>query len=94
VLEVLTLAVGYVLVPYQVRGHSRCVTSPCGGGIEFSTVVLQVERGEEKGKGYKYGDLALQAGGVPKETTYYDLSSTGLRPESDCSGKAQKQLYK
>jgi hypothetical protein len=28
------------------------------------------------------------------ETLKYGLSSAGLRPKSDCSGKAQKQLYR
>jgi hypothetical protein len=41
----------------------------------------------------KYGDLALQVGGVSDETVKYGLSSAGLRPKSDCSGKAQEQLY-
>jgi hypothetical protein len=40
-----------------------------------------------------YGDLTLQVGGVSNETVKYGLSSTRLGPESDCSGKAQKQLY-
>jgi hypothetical protein len=39
------------------------------------------------------GDLALQVGGVSDETVKYGLSSAGLRPKNDCSGKAQKQLY-
>jgi hypothetical protein len=43
--------------------------------------------------GYKYGDLALQVGGISDETVKYGLSSVGLGPESDCCGKAQKQLY-
>jgi hypothetical protein len=42
-------------------------------------------------EGYKYGDLALQVGGVSNETVKYGLSSVGLGPQSDCSGKAQKQ---
>jgi hypothetical protein len=42
---------------------------------------------------WKYGDLALQVGGVSNETVKEGLSSAGLRPKSDCSGKAQKQLY-
>jgi hypothetical protein len=41
----------------------------------------------------KYGDLALQVGGVSDESKIRPLSSAGLRPKSDCSGKAQKQLY-
>jgi hypothetical protein len=41
----------------------------------------------------KYGDLDLQVGGVSDETVKYGLSSVGLRPQSDCSGTAQKQLY-
>jgi hypothetical protein len=41
----------------------------------------------------KYGDLALQVGGVSDETENKAVSSVGLRPKSDCSGKAQKQLY-
>jgi hypothetical protein len=41
----------------------------------------------------KYGDLALQVGGVSDETVKCGLSSAGLRPKSDCSGKVQKQLY-
>jgi hypothetical protein len=43
---------------------------------------------------YKYGDLALQVGGVSNETVKYGLIFAGLGPQSDCSGKAQKQLYK
>jgi hypothetical protein len=39
------------------------------------------------------GDLALQVGGVSNETVKYGLSSAGFGPETDCSGKAQKQLY-
>jgi hypothetical protein len=39
----------------------------------------------------KCGDLALQVE-VPQNSRPY-LSSAGLRPKSDCSGKAQKQLY-
>jgi hypothetical protein len=38
--------------------------------------------------GYKYGDLALKVGGVSDETVKYGLSSAGLRPKSDYSGKA------
>jgi hypothetical protein len=41
----------------------------------------------------QYGDLVLQVGGVSDETVKYAVSSAGLRPKSDCSGKAQKQLY-
>jgi hypothetical protein len=50
---------------------------PCGGGFDTSTVALRVVGGDEKGYqslgvhlghpvpgGYKYGDLALQVGGV------------------------------
>jgi hypothetical protein len=43
--------------------------------------------------GYKYGDLALQVGGVSNETVNYGLTSAGLEPQSDCSCKVQKQLY-
>jgi hypothetical protein len=41
----------------------------------------------------KYGDLALQVGGVSYETVKYGMSSAGLGPQSDCSGKAQMQPY-
>jgi hypothetical protein len=44
--------------------------------------------------GYKYGHLALQVGGVSDETENMAVSSAGLQPKSDCSGKAEKQLYK
>jgi hypothetical protein len=50
---------------------------PCEGGSNVSTVALRVVGGDEKGAqslglklvhpvpgGYKYGDLALQVGGV------------------------------
>jgi hypothetical protein len=43
--------------------------------------------------GYKYGDLALQVRGDSKETVKYGLSSAVLGPQSDCFGKALKQLY-
>jgi hypothetical protein len=43
--------------------------------------------------GYKYGGLALQVGDHSNKTVKYGLSSVGLGPQSDCSGKAQKQLY-
>jgi hypothetical protein len=42
--------------------------------------------------GYKYGGLALQVGRVSNETVIYGLSSLGLGPQSDSSGKAQKLL--
>jgi hypothetical protein len=54
---------------------------PCGGGINTTTVALRAVRGDGKGTqcpgvylgrsvpgGYKYGDLALQVGGVSNET--------------------------
>jgi hypothetical protein len=43
--------------------------------------------------GYKYEDLALQVEGVSSEKVEYGLSSEGHGSETDCSGKAQKQLY-
>jgi hypothetical protein len=43
--------------------------------------------------GYKYGNLALQVGGVSNETIKYGLSSARLGPQSDRSGKARYQLY-
>jgi hypothetical protein len=63
---------------------------------------LWVVKGDEKGTqflghpvlwGYKYGDLTLQVRGASYVTGKYVLSYTGLGPESDCSGKTQKQLY-
>jgi hypothetical protein len=39
------------------------------------------------------GTWHLQVGGVSNETVKYGLSSAGLGPQSDCSGKVQKQLY-
>jgi hypothetical protein len=61
---------------------------PCGGGIEYSAVALRVEKGDGKGTqypgvyvghpipgGYKYGDLALQVGGVSRiGTIIYGLN--------------------
>jgi hypothetical protein len=44
-------------------------------------------------RGYKYEDLAHQVVGVSNVTVNYGLSSAGLGPKSDCSGKAQKHLY-
>jgi hypothetical protein len=41
----------------------------------------------------KYGDLALQVGESQMRQLNIATSSAGLRPKSDCSGKAQKQLY-
>jgi hypothetical protein len=41
----------------------------------------------------KYGDLALQVGGVSDETENMAVSSVGLRPKSDCYGKALKPFY-
>jgi hypothetical protein len=43
--------------------------------------------------GYKYGDLALQVGGVSDETVKYGREFCGNQLKTDCSGKAQKQLY-
>jgi hypothetical protein len=40
-----------------------------------------------------YGYLVPQVGEVSNEEVKYGLSSAGLEPESDCSGKTQKQLY-
>jgi hypothetical protein len=45
-------------------------------------------------EGYKYGDLALQVGGVSNKAVKYGLISAGFFPECNCSGKAEKQLYK
>jgi hypothetical protein len=52
-----------------------------------------VKLGHPVSGGYKYGNLALQVGGVSNETVKYGLSSAGLEPQSDCCGKAQMQLY-
>jgi hypothetical protein len=41
---------------------------------------------------YKYEDLVLQVEGVSNETVKYGLGPAELGPQSDCSGKAQKQL--
>jgi hypothetical protein len=49
---------------------------------------LQIKNGIKKKK------KALQVGGGTNETVRYGLSSAGLEPETDRSGKAQKQLYK
>jgi hypothetical protein len=43
--------------------------------------------------GFKYGDMALQIGRVSNETVKYGPSSERPRPESDCSGNAEKQVY-
>jgi hypothetical protein len=74
--------------------------TPCGGGLEYIHCSPASRKRRQKGTqchpvpgGCKYGDLALQVGGVSNETVKYGLSSAGLGPESDCSGKAQKQLY-
>jgi hypothetical protein len=42
---------------------------------------------------YSYGNLALQVGGVSNETVKYGREFCGTSTKSDCSGKAQKQLY-
>jgi hypothetical protein len=43
-------------------------------------------------KGYKYGDLALQVGGVSRIGTIKNgLCPAGLRPEWDCADKDQHQ---
>jgi hypothetical protein len=39
--------------------------------------------------GYKYGDLALQVGGVSN----LRQSNMELRPKNDCAGEDQQQLY-
>jgi hypothetical protein len=57
---------------------------------------------EPSARGYNWTTLFLgdintgtwpQVGGVSNETVKYGLSSAGLGPRSDSSGKAQKQLY-
>jgi hypothetical protein len=63
-------------------------------GYNTSTVALRVVRGDEKGTqcpgvylghlvpgGYKYGDLALQVGGVPNETVKYSREFCGTSTE-------------
>jgi hypothetical protein len=61
--------------------HISLLSCPSRGGLEY----LRVQRDDEKGKpgarqynlrhlvpgGYKYGDLALQVGGVSNETVKY-----------------------
>jgi hypothetical protein len=56
--------------------------SPSGRGYTWATQFLG---------GY---NLALQFGGISDETVKYGHDFAGLRPKSDCSDKAQKQLYK
>jgi hypothetical protein len=43
---------------------------------------------------FKIRGPALQVRGVSNETVKYGLNSAGLGRDSDCSGKAQNQLYK
>jgi hypothetical protein len=43
--------------------------------------------------GYKYGDLALQVGGISNLGQYIVMSPEGLGPEDDFAGEAQQQLY-
>jgi hypothetical protein len=43
---------------------------------------------------YKYGDLDLQIGGVSNGTVKYCQEFCVNGPETDCSGKAKKRLYK
>jgi hypothetical protein len=75
----------------------------CGGGLEYLHSSPASRKRRQKGnpvpgvylghpvpRGCKYGDLALQVGGVSNETVKYGLSSAGLRPKSDCSGKAHQ----
>jgi hypothetical protein len=46
-----------------------------------------------KAGGFKYGDLTLRVGESQMRQQNMVVSSAGFGPESDGSGKAQKQLY-
>jgi hypothetical protein len=79
---------------------------PCGGGFEYlhrspasrgrrrkGNPVLRGVTGPPVPGGYKYGDLALQVGGLlDPETVNMVMSPAGLGPEHDCAGEGQKQL--
>jgi hypothetical protein len=65
-------------------------THPCGGGLECLNLAPRVVGGDEKGTQYpgvqlghpvpggdKYGDLALQVGGVSNETVKYGREFCG-----------------
>jgi hypothetical protein len=66
-----------------------CAHAPKEERLEASFSVRSVQK---LYNGEQYGNLALQVGGVSDETVNYGVSSVGLRTESDCSGKVQKQL--
>jgi hypothetical protein len=71
-------------------------------GSKTSTVALLVVGDDEKGTqcrgvylghpvpgGYKYGDLALQVGGV-SNLRHMVMSPVELGPENDCTGEGQQ----
>jgi hypothetical protein len=62
--------------------------------LNLSMYYTSVEAGQNTSTvALRDGDLAFQVGGISNETVKYGPSSAGLGPKSDCSGKAQKQLY-
>jgi hypothetical protein len=63
-----------------VKAGSRRKWNPVPGGITRPPYSL----------GYKYGDLALQAGGVSNlRQLNMVISPSGLGPENECAGEDQ-----
>jgi hypothetical protein len=75
----------------EVRNKEFSLVWPSVKRLECLMVALEISHCTNVTS--KYGDLALQVGGASDETVKYGLSSVGLQPKSDCSGKAQKQLF-
>jgi hypothetical protein len=75
-------------------GSNKCtVALRVVGGNEKVTQCLGVQLDHPVPGGYKYGDLALQVGGVsnPRHLNLV-MSPAGLGTENDCAGEVQQQL--
>jgi hypothetical protein len=66
-----------------------------GSGLtqEEATQCLGVLPGHPVPGRYKYGDLALQVGGLSNlRQKDVGMCPAGIRPENDCAGETHKQL--
>jgi hypothetical protein len=77
----------------EAASNTSTVARRVVGGDEKGTQCLGVKPGHPVPGGYKYGDLALQVGGVLNlRQQNVVINSAELGPENDCAGEGQQQM--
>jgi hypothetical protein len=87
---------------YNDNDNNQNQEHPFGGGLEYLHRRQEVTKREPSARGYTWATLFLgdintgtwpsRLGESQMRQENMTVSSEGLRPKSDCSGKAQKQL--